>query len=264
MGVGVSRRVTSYGFRPEKEGTPDLVLMPVGIFVVPLATTGFALVWLGLATVYLVGDLLYVGFVFAGLSVVLYVGAIVAYGLKAFRHFSAVRDEWNHPFKVNIFGVIPLTLLNLTAIASFIDITLATVLFYIATPVQLLLTFMAAARWLSVARGLNDINPSYFIPIVGLAAIPVAAVPVGKDLFCLFVFDLIAKRQYRARLLDSGCCHGVLDPHVCAAVFAHLLCGSVAACCAANVVPVSGASLFADHRIHYAHSALPDPATSCS
>ncbi len=169
-----------YGFRPAKAGTPGLLLMPVGIFVIPLATSGMGLMWLGLATVYLVGDLLYVGFVFSGLALVLYFGCLIAYGIKAFRHFAAVRDEWNHPFKMNLFGVISLTLLNFTAIAAFIDVTLTTVLFYIATPLQLLITFLAAARWLSVARGLNDINPSYFIPIVGLAAIPVASVPVGN------------------------------------------------------------------------------------
>lgn len=99
--------------------------------------------------------------------------------MQTFHHFPAVRDEFNHPFKLNLFGVITLTLLNMATISAFIDQTLATVVFWIAAPLQIFLTFFAAARWLTVGRGLADINPSYFIPIVGLAAIPVASVPAG-------------------------------------------------------------------------------------
>ena len=43
------RERLQYGFTPEKRGTPGLVLLPVGIFGLPLGVVSFSLVWLNIA-----------------------------------------------------------------------------------------------------------------------------------------------------------------------------------------------------------------------
>lgn len=196
-----------YGFRPVKRGTPMLVLLPVGIFTVPLATSGVALSWLGLDALFPGRSYYIVGFVVAGLALALFLTALVAYLIKCFVHGGAVRDEWNHPMKINLFGMITLTMLNFTAIGSFIDPILTTVLFYISAPLQIGVTLFTAARWVRIARGISDINPSYFIPVVGLAAVPIASVPAGISefgwlmlgagtVYWLLMFALIVMRVF--------------------------------------------------------------------
>ncbi len=181
------RQRLQFGFRPQKRGTPGLALLPVHVFAIPASTAAIALCWLGISTLYTVVAMQIIGFVLAGIAVLAFVGCGIAFILKTVRHFPAVKDEWNHPFKLNLFGFITLCILEFAAISFFIDFTLTMVVFYIGTVLQLALNFLVAARWVRLARSLSDINPSAFVPVVGLAAISIAAVPAGIGPFGLLI-----------------------------------------------------------------------------
>jgi tellurite resistance protein len=137
------------------------------------------LVWLSLATLYGAVGFEIVGYVFAGIGALVFTLCCVAYCIKGLKHPAAVKDEWNHPFKVNLFGYISLNILVFSAVAAFFNQILTQILFYTGTVLQLFLVFLTALRWVKIANGLNNINPSYFIPIAGLAFIPVPAEGAG-------------------------------------------------------------------------------------
>ena len=168
-----------YGFRPEKLGTPGLVLFPVGVFGVPLGVMSFSLVWLNIGSVFAIPFFEIVGFIFAGLATLAFVACLVAYTLKSVRHPAAVKDEFGHPFKVNLFGMISITWLLGAVVSAFINTVMCQVFFYTGTILQLFATLFLASRWVKMAKNLTvkDINPSYFIPIAGIAVIPIASVP---------------------------------------------------------------------------------------
>jgi len=74
-----------------------------------------------------------------------------------------------------------MTLLALAVVALSVNSLLAEALWWIGTPMQLLLALIIATRWMLRSRSLQEMTPHMFLPVVGLSLVPIAGAPLRLE-----------------------------------------------------------------------------------
>ncbi len=103
------------------------------------------------------------------------------YLAKVIRYPAEAAKDWKHPIRINFFPAVSICFL-LFSIA-YLDLghkTLASVLWYIGTPLHLLLLLYILFRWFHHPHQLGNFNPAWFIPVVGPILVPVAGVEIAN------------------------------------------------------------------------------------
>jgi tellurite resistance protein len=153
--------------------------LPVASFTVALGTSGVAGLWATMARDWPGYGLQIVAYVLALIAAVIWILCTVLYVGKILFRRKKFLGEWNSPIAMNLFPVWSMTILSLANTAVYVDLTLSEVLWWMGTPVQLLLALVIATRWMLNPRQLSEMTPHMFLPVVGLALIPIAGGPVG-------------------------------------------------------------------------------------
>lgn len=165
-----------------------LMHVPVPLFAVVMGVTGLGIAWRKAADVG--GAPLAVGEGILALAAVLFVAITGLYGLKAIRHFAAVRAEFSHPVRASFFPAFSIALILLSVAALPHDRGLATGLWALGAVLHLALTVTLLKRWILQETQLAHSNPAWFIPIVGNILVPLPGVALGYTEASWFAFSV--------------------------------------------------------------------------
>ncbi|MBN2755343.1 MAG: SLAC1 anion channel family protein [Candidatus Goldbacteria bacterium] len=114
---------------------------------------------------------------------ILFILFLFVYGLKMIKYPEEVKAEYGHKIKINFFSAVSISFL-LVSVAFYGYLPMVSmVLWYAGVAMHVLLTFHTVAFWIRGTFEVHNVNPSWFIPIVGNLIIPV----VGVDLAPVWV-----------------------------------------------------------------------------
>lgn len=188
---------------------PALRHFPAPLFAAVMGLSGLTLAWRANAPA--LGLSGQSSLPLALLSAAVFVLIAGAYLTKAVRHPDAVAHEFAHPVRVNFFPAMTISLLLLAMIALPWLPLLALGLFAVGATGHLLLTLLLMSRWIAdTPMPAEQINPAWFIPVVGNILVPLPAVQLGfVDLAWLFfsigaVFWAVLFTLVFQRLVSAG------------------------------------------------------------
>jgi tellurite resistance protein len=186
METGLSLPPPLYVEADEASG-PRLAHFPVTFFATVMGLAGLSLAWQRAGSVLdapvVIGETLF--------WVALAVGAAVftAYAAKVVLHSYAVREEARHPVRLAFLPTIGIALVLLAAAGQEIAAGLAETLWWAGAGSQLLLTLFVLSSWVGrPVFALGQVTPAWFIPVVGLVAVPLAGVRFAPDEVSWFFF----------------------------------------------------------------------------
>ncbi len=97
--------------------------------------------------------------------------------LRLLRYPEAFANDFNHPIRSNFFPAISISLLLFSI--GFLEIgntEISRILWYIATPLHLVLLLKILHNWFHKSYKIDSFNPAWFIPVVGPLLVPIAGV----------------------------------------------------------------------------------------
>ncbi len=110
------------------------------------------------------------------------------YALKAGRHWEGVLEEYHHPVRVNFFATFSISLL-LLSIAYYSRFPLLAIpLWWAGALLQTASTLLILRQWIERSLEIKDLNPAWFIPIVGNILVPVVGVDLAPKPVSMFYF----------------------------------------------------------------------------
>jgi tellurite resistance protein len=125
------------------------------------------------------------------LSLAVFSGLTILYGMKWFRFPGLVRAEFDDPVNLHFFPAYSISLLLLAT--SFLGISQNLSIFFwtVGTFVHLVLTFAIVSIWIRNDKFHPDhLNPSWFIPIVGNLLVPIAGMNIFPGSYLWFFFGV--------------------------------------------------------------------------
>jgi tellurite resistance protein len=159
----------------------------VTFFATVMGLAGLSVAWQRAASLLgapvLVGEALFWVATAAGAAVA------AAYAVKLARHPDAVLAESRHPVRLAFLPTIGIALVLLAAAGQYVAPRLAETLWWSGAAGQLALTMFVLSSWVSrptFAPG--QVTPAWFIPVVGLVAVPLAGVRFAPDGLSWFFF----------------------------------------------------------------------------
>ena len=162
---------------PRGRSGQSVEMLPIGLFGAVLGTVGLGLVWLDVARVFAMPEVIGGALIVLGCVVLAVVGT--AYGVKCWRHWGLVRAEYRNPAQAGHFSAIPIAVLLLAAAFIPYDRDVANWLWW---PGALALGGLAALLLSRLLRGGFDLeaaNGSWLIGMVSPIVVPLAGVPLG-------------------------------------------------------------------------------------
>ena len=162
---------------------------PVTFFATVMGLAGLALAWLRAAPV--LGTPQVIGEVLFWAALVVYGVVLVAYLVKAVRYPAAVRNEMHHPVRLAFVPTSTIALLLLATAGQDVVPDLAAGLWWVGAIGQLVLTLYVLSAWISRATfAMQHVTPAWFIPVVGMVAVPLAGVTFGPLEVSWFFFSV--------------------------------------------------------------------------
>jgi len=112
------------------------------------------------------------------------------YLVKFIKFPDEVREEFNHPIRINFFPAVSISLLLLSIGITPYNHGLGTFLCYIGAALQIVFTYVIINIWFYKDFKLQTINPAWFIPVVGTIIVPVAGKGILHDDILWFFFSI--------------------------------------------------------------------------
>lgn len=149
--------------------------LPISFFSVVMGLAGFTIVWQKIEQ-FMNFDWQISLFLFY-LSMTIFCFLILIYLIKLLWFVDSVKMEYKNPVKINFFPTISISLL-LLSIASFpLNNVLSFWMWLVGTVLHLLFTYLIISGWVSDRKyDIEEINPAWFIPVVGNILVPVVGV----------------------------------------------------------------------------------------
>lgn len=111
--------------------------------------------------------------------------------IKLVRFNQAVKNELNHPVKLNFFPAISISLILLSVAFRHLVPGLSAGFWYAGALLHLLLTLYVMSCWIHHEKyEIHHINPAWFIPVVGNVLIPINGVHLGYIEVSWFFFSI--------------------------------------------------------------------------
>jgi tellurite resistance protein len=173
-----------------QDGTPGrLALFPVSFFAMVMGLAGLAIGWEKAAV--MLGVKLSLVPWLIGLSVLAFAVLALVYLAKLLLHPDAVLAELRHPVRLNFMPTMSISAL-LLAIALLGTAPAVSLWFWaIGAAAQLGFTLYIVSVWMHHQHfQIHHMNPSWFIPAVGNALVPIAGVPLGFVEISWFFFSI--------------------------------------------------------------------------
>ncbi|MFW6102751.1 MAG: SLAC1 anion channel family protein [Chloroflexota bacterium] len=152
-----------------------LANLPVPMFAIVMGLGGTAIVYLRANAI--LWDTLLPGIVLTAITTIVFIVLAVAYALKLLRHSDRVREEFDSPVRLHFFPTISISLILLSIAYLHLMPELSLLLWIVGSVAHLLFTLKTLSIWIQKEHfGINHIEPSWFIPVVGNILVPVAGV----------------------------------------------------------------------------------------
>ena len=155
----------------QNDSTP-LSYLPVGIFGGVMGLTGLSVAW-RLAHQHF-GAPLWISQAIGVAAVAAFVALVVAYGVKAWAGWDAVRAEFNHPIAANLFGTPMISLLLLPFVLADYSLALARLSWVLGALGMTVLAWLIVVRWMTVRQAPTHVAPAWIVPVVGMLDVPLA------------------------------------------------------------------------------------------
>jgi len=166
-----------------------LANLPVPLFAIVMGMAGTSIVYLKAGQI--LWESLLPGIALTVATTGLFAILLVMYGLKTLRHFEKVREEFDSPVKLHFFPTISISLILLSIAFLHLQSAVSLVFWTIGTVAHLLFTIKTLSIWIQKEHfGINHIEPSWFIPIVGNLLVPIAGVPHAHADISWFFFSI--------------------------------------------------------------------------
>jgi tellurite resistance protein len=186
-----------------------LLHVPVTIFASVMGLAGLGLAWRKANAV--LGFPVEVSQVVLVIAALVFVAAMLTYGLKLIRFPQAVIAEFNHPIRSAFFSTFPIGVLLLAAGLHPFAPAPAFAMWAVAAVLQLVLTIRLIVRWMVHKQEITHVNPAWFIPIVGNIIVPILGVRLGQteiswfflSVGMLFWLPMLAIVLYRVIFHDA-------------------------------------------------------------
>lgn len=178
------------------EATNQPAAQPAKLPFFPITLFGAILGFSGLTIAYnnasqIVGISEYFGLTLTVLTTLFFVFLMAVYLVKILKFPKAVHNELNHPVALNFFPAISLSLILLSIIYHDIAPTIAPYLFYLGGALQFVLTLYIMNSWLLHQKWqITQMNPAWFIPVVGNIVAPLGAVLYVNVEIAWFFFSI--------------------------------------------------------------------------
>ncbi len=173
------------------EHEKGLMYFPIGMFAGVMGLAGLSLVWHKCEMFFGAAHVASAAMLAAAYLLMLAVGG--TYLLKFIRHGAAVRAEFDNPVKMNFFPAISIGLLLLGIGTLEYNRLLSQSMWVLGAGSQLLFTLVIMVRWLTRSFAVVQLNPAWFIPVVGNILVPICGVEfAGRELsWFLFTVGLV-------------------------------------------------------------------------
>ncbi|MEN8193539.1 MAG: SLAC1 anion channel family protein [Bacteroidota bacterium] len=148
---------------------------PISFFSVILGLTGFTVAFQKVEEIlqltFNISDFVLI------FSVIVFLILSVTYLVKSIKYPSVVKEEFNHPIKLNFFPTFPISFILLSIAFLGIDIIISKYLWYTGVIFLFFVTLKILSIWIEHEKfEITHMSPAWFIPPVGSIVIPVAGV----------------------------------------------------------------------------------------
>jgi tellurite resistance protein len=166
-----------------------LSYLPIGIFGGVMGLTGLSVAWK--AAHHHFGAPLWIGQAIGLAAVAAFVALVIAYGVKAWSGWDAVRAEFSHPIASNLFGTPMISLLLLPFVLVDYSLALARLSWVLGAIGMTALAWVIVMRWMTVRLVASHVSPPWIVPVVGMLDVPLAVPALQWDgLHGVMVFGL--------------------------------------------------------------------------
>lgn len=151
--------------------------MPINVFASTMGILGLGLVWRQGATVWPI--------IAGPASMILTFGAIlfIAFTILTTVRFvlfpAALHGDLNHPTRMNFFSAFSISLLLLARAVQPYDEGAAVMMFGLGATLSALFALRTMRYWLTHKIDPNNINPTWFVPVVGNLVVPIVGSGLG-------------------------------------------------------------------------------------
>lgn len=148
---------------------------PISFLAVGLGLIGFTLAWQKVEFIiklqYSISNyLLYFTITIISIIFFIYIIKIIKYPIE-------VKEEFNHPIKLNFYPILAKLFLITSIIYIPLNIIISKYLWWTGLVIQFIFTIIIMSAWIKHEKfEIHHINPSWFIPVVGCIIIPIAGV----------------------------------------------------------------------------------------
>lgn len=173
----------------EQAQASKLPFFPITLFGAILGFSGLTMAYNNASQI--VGISEYFGLALTVLTTLFFVLLMAVYLVKILKFPKAVHNELNHPVALNFFPAISLSLILLSIIYYDIAPNIAPYLFYLGGTLQFVLTLYIMNSWLLHQKWqITQMNPAWFIPVVGNIVAPLGAVLYVNVEIAWFFFSI--------------------------------------------------------------------------
>ncbi|PID42834.1 MAG: C4-dicarboxylate ABC transporter [Gammaproteobacteria bacterium] len=166
-----------------------LACVPVNGFAAIMGLSGLSIAWQNIAPAS--GFSVFIGYLLASATTLLFAILLVSYFRKYQTHPEKVKQEFQHTLLLNFFPAISMSILLMAIIWHTALPRIATLLWLTGAVLQLTLTLHVLNRWLfKEGVSLTDINPTWFIPVVGNIVAPIGGAYLGFQESSWFFFSI--------------------------------------------------------------------------
>lgn len=162
---------------------------PISFFSIVMGLTGFTIGLQKAVAIYSLPTVLPTFFL--GLSTTIFTIVVLGYFLKLWLAFDEVKNEYNHPIKINFFPTFSISLLLLSIAFLSLNSEISKYLWYVGTIAHLILTIKIIGMWMH--RDIfktHHMSPAWFIPAVGNILVPIAGMTHANPEISWFFFSI--------------------------------------------------------------------------
>ncbi|AZV46196.1 C4-dicarboxylate ABC transporter [Nautilia sp. PV-1] len=124
------------------------------------------------------------------IDTILFFVVFFTYIIKWIKYPEAVAKEFNHPIKSSFAAAISISFLLISIAYYDYAPTVSIVFWYIGAPLHLFFTYKVMKFWIEHKFEVGQINPAWFIPIVGNVLIPVVGVDAQPEMVNIFFYAI--------------------------------------------------------------------------
>ncbi|MEC9492512.1 SLAC1 anion channel family protein [Flexistipes sp.] len=162
---------------------------PINFLAVLLGLMGYSLALQKSEHIFDFGFPLYKPFLY--FTILLFVFFLVVYAIKCLKYPEEVKNEFNHPIKINFYPILAKLFLILAIIYYPLNTGLSKYFWFVGALLQIISSVVIMYIWIRHTKfEFHHLNPAWFIPIVGNVLVPIAGSQHGFIEISWFFFSI--------------------------------------------------------------------------